>query len=72
MDELILMRISLTARKHLVLTTPRDMKYQVMLVGEVAFSILSSTKREVMMISSTPVLLLVKSIQYSTKPMTRE
>ena len=49
------MGVSLAARKHPVLTTLRDTKAQVTPVGEVALSIPSGTKREVVMISSTSV-----------------
>jgi hypothetical protein len=41
------MGVSLVARKHLMLTTLRDTKAQVMPVGEVALSIPSGTQREV-------------------------
>jgi len=54
------MGVSLATRKHLVLTTLRDTKAHVTLVGEVALSIPSGTKREVVMISYTSVLLLVE------------
>nr|GEV98097.1 cytochrome c biogenesis CcmF C-terminal-like mitochondrial protein [Tanacetum cinerariifolium] len=47
------MGVSLAARKHPVLTTLRDTKAQVTPVGEVALSIPSGTKKEVVMISST-------------------
>jgi hypothetical protein len=60
MDELMRMGVSLAARKHPVLTTRRDTKAQVTPVGEVALSIPSGTKREVVMISSTSVPLLVE------------
>ncbi|GLT77422.1 hypothetical protein SLA2020_490100 [Shorea laevis] len=52
------MGVSLAARKHPVLTTLRDTKARVTPVGEVALSIPSGTKREVVMISSTSVPLL--------------
>lgn len=54
------MGISFAARKHPVLTTLRDTKARVTLVGEMALSIPSGTKREVVMISSTSVPLLVE------------
>lgn len=54
------MGVSLAARKHPVLTTLRDTKAQVMPVGEVALSIPSGTQREVVVISSTSVPLLVE------------
>ena len=54
------MGVSLAARKHPVLTTLKDMKVQVMPVCEVALSIPSGTQREVVMISSTSVPLLVE------------
>lgn len=54
------MGVSLDARKHPVLTTLRDTKAQVTPVGEVALSIPSGTKREVVIISSTSVPLLVE------------
>ncbi|KAK8913779.1 hypothetical protein KSP39_PZI023447 [Platanthera zijinensis] len=54
------MGVSLAARKHPVLTTLRETKAQVMPVGEVALSIPSGTQREVVMISSTSVYLLVE------------
>lgn len=54
------MGVSLAARKHPVLTTLRDRKAQVMPVGEVALSIQRGTQREVVMISSTSVPLLVE------------
>jgi hypothetical protein len=44
------MGVSLAARKHPVLTTLRDTKAQVTPVGEVALSIPSGTKREVVII----------------------
>lgn len=54
------MGVSLAPRKHPVLTTLRDTKAQVRPVGEVALSIPKGTKREVVMISSTSVPLLVE------------
>lgn len=54
------MGVSLAARKHPVRTTLRETKAQVMPVGEVALSIPSGTQREVVMISSTSVPLLVE------------
>lgn len=44
------MGVSFAARKHPVLTTLRDTKAQVTPVGEVALSIPSGTKREVVII----------------------
>ncbi|KAL8160275.1 hypothetical protein V2J09_001812 [Rumex salicifolius] len=52
------MGVSLAARKQPVLATLRGTKPQVMPAGEVALSIPSGTKREVVMISSTFVPLL--------------
>ncbi|XLS77141.1 hypothetical protein HN51_061366 [Arachis hypogaea] len=52
------MGVSLATRKHPVLTILRDTKAQVTPVGEVALSIPSGTKREVVMISSMSVPLL--------------
>jgi hypothetical protein len=54
------MGVSLAAQKHPVLTTLSDTKAQVMPVGEVALSIPSGMQREVVMISSTSVPLLVE------------
>ena len=54
------MGVSFAARKHPVLTTLRDTKARVTLVGEMALSIPSDTEREVVMISSTFVLFLVE------------
>lgn len=59
-DELMRMGISFLARKHPVLTTLRDRKAQVRPIGEVDLSIPSGRKREVVMISSTFVPLLVE------------
>lgn len=56
----MIMGVSFAARKHPVLTTLRDRKAQVRPVGEVALSISSVTKREVVMISSTSVPHLVE------------
>ena len=47
MDELIRMGVSLTARKHPVLTTLRETKARVMPIGEVALRIPSGTQREI-------------------------
>ena len=52
--------VSLAARKHAVLTTLRETKVRVMPVGKVVLSIPSGTQREVVMISSTSVPLLVE------------
>jgi hypothetical protein len=54
------MGVNFVARKHPVLTTLRDTKALVRPVGEVALSIPIGTKREVVMISSTSVPLLVE------------
>ncbi|CAN0905479.1 hypothetical protein LINGRAHAP2_LOCUS23697 [Linum grandiflorum] len=54
------MGVSFAARKHPVPTTLRDRKAQVTPVDEVALSIPGGMKREVVMISSTSVPLLVE------------
>ncbi|CAN0859602.1 hypothetical protein LINGRAHAP2_LOCUS7702 [Linum grandiflorum] len=54
------MGVSFVARKHPVPTILRDRKARVTSVGEVAFSIPGGTKREVVMISSTSVPLLME------------
>ena len=54
------MGISHAVGKHPMLTTQRDTKVQVTPVSKVALSIPRGMKREVMMISSTFVPLLVK------------
>lgn len=54
------MDVSPDARNHPVLTTLRDMKVQVRPLGEVPLSIPSGTKRDVVMISDTSILLLVE------------
>ena len=57
------MGVSLVAQKHLVLTTLRETKAQVTPVGDVALTIPSGTKREVVMISSSSVFLKFQSIK---------